>query len=350
MALWLVRSGKHGEYEKRFLAEKRIFFTWEGLNRDLSPGKTREELFAILREGYPGQGEATIQHWARQAWAFVRGMQAGDWVAMPSKLSPAIHLAKVIGPYEFNPKAEDPYFHSRTVQWFALDIPRSNIDQDVLYSFGAFMTVCQITRNEAEARVKAMAQNDWKSAIRSITKPTSNAAASDETESVTWDIEEGARDEIAKLINARFKGHGLTRLVEAILKSQGYTTYRSPEGPDKGIDILAAPGALGFGQPRLCVQVKSGGGPVDSQTMNQLIGSMQNVQAAQGLLVSWDGFKQSVDKEVPVQFFRVRFWNRDDLIGQLLESYDRLDPDLRADLPLKRIWAVAATSEDDVET
>ena len=138
--------------------------------------------------------------------------------------------------------------------------------------------------------------------------------------------------------------------MEAILKSQGYTTYRSPEGPDKGIDILAAPGALGFGQPRLCVQVKSGGGPVDSQTMNQLIGSMQNVQAAQGLLVSWDGFKQSVDKEVPVQFFRVRFWNRDDLIGQLLESYDRLDPDLRADLPLKRIWAVAATSEDDVET
>ena len=150
MALWLVRSGKHGEYEKRFLAEKRIFFTWEGLDRDLSPGKTREDLFAILREEYPSQGEATIQHWARQAWAFVRGMQAGDWVAMPSKLSPAIHLAKVIGPYEFNRKADDPYFHSRTVDWFALDVPRSNFDQDILYSFGAFMTVCQITRNDAD--------------------------------------------------------------------------------------------------------------------------------------------------------------------------------------------------------
>jgi len=35
--------------------------------------------------------------------------------------------------------------------------------------------------------------------------------------------------------------------VEAVLKAQGYTTYLSPEDPDKGIDILAAPSGLGFG-------------------------------------------------------------------------------------------------------
>ena len=42
------------------------------------------------------------------------------------------------------------------------------------------------------------------------------------------DLEELAHD----LIAARFKGHGLTRLVEAILKAQGYTTWHSPEGAD----------------------------------------------------------------------------------------------------------------------
>src|SRR5438445_12311633 len=102
----------------------------------------------------------------------------------------------------------------------------------------------------------------------------------------------------------------MARLVEALLKAQGYVTFISPPGPDKGVDILAALGPLGFGRPRICVQVKSGDGPVDSPTLNQLIGAMQNVQADQGLLVSWGGFKSSVDKEVPVQFFRVRLWDQ----------------------------------------
>lgn len=53
------------------------------------------------------------------------------------------------------------------------------------------------------------------------------------------DLEEQGQDQIASLIEARFKGHNLTRLVEAILQAQGYTTWRSPEGADGGADILA---------------------------------------------------------------------------------------------------------------
>lgn len=43
----------------------------------------------------------------------------------------------------------------------------------------------------------------------------------------------------------------MAQLVDAVLIAQGYTTYRSPEGPDKGIDILDALGPLGFGKPRM---------------------------------------------------------------------------------------------------
>lgn len=119
------------------------------------------------------------------------------------------------------------------------------------------------------------------------------------------------------------------------------------EGPDKGIDILAALGPLGFGQPRICVQVKSGDSPVDRPTLDQLIGTMQNVQAAQGLLVSWGGFKRSVEREIPTQFFRVRLWDQDDLIAEILRLYDQLDESLRADIPLKRVWAVTLSDTDD---
>ena len=139
----------------------------------------------------------------------------------------------------------------------------------------------------------------------------------------------------------------MARLVNAILKAQGYTTHVSPESPDKGLDILAAPGPMGFGEPRIYVQVKSGDTPLDTPTLNQLIGTMQNVQAQHGLFVSWGGFKSSVDKEKATQFFRVRLWDRDDLIERLLDNYEKLDVTIRAELPLKRIWTVAYTDSDE---
>ena len=340
MALWLVRAGKHGEHEKRFLEENRVYLTWEGLNQDLSEVE-RKGIFNLLQHYYPDDKKNTISNWSGQIWPFIEEMNKGDWIVLPSKLKPAaIHFAEITGPYTFDSKAKDPYYHFRTVKWIATDIPRSNFDQDLLYSFGAYKTVCRIERNDAENRVRKMAKANWKS------KPVKGKGAGGDENPDTTDLGLLARGEIAKLIIQKFKGHGLTMLVNAILRTQGYTTFVSPEGPDKGVDILAAPGPLGFGKPRICVQVKSGDTPVDSPTLNQLIGSMQNVQADQGLLVSWGGFKSSIDREVPAQFFRVRLWDQDDLIDALLTDYEKIDENLRVEIPLKRIWTIAEVGDE----
>ena len=50
-----------------------------------------------------------------------------------------------------------------------------------------------------------------------------------------------------------------------------------------------------------------------------------------------------------MQFFRVGFWDQDALIEQLLEQYEQPDEDLRAELPLKRIWMIASQDEEDQE-
>ena len=201
------------------------------------------------------------------------------------------------------------------------------------------MTVCRIQRNDAENRVSKIAKAGW------ISQPVNRNGVGIEIKEAS-DLELLARDQIAKLVIQKYKGHGLTYLVDAILRAQGYTTYVSPEGPDKGIDILAAPGALGFGNPRICVQVKSGDTPVEAAILNQLIGSMQNVQADQGLLVSWSGFKTSVDRETRAQFFRVRLWDQDDIIDALLTNYDKIDEDIRAELPLRRIWTITESESE----
>lgn len=347
MSLWLVRAGRYGEHEKQFFEKNRIYLTTDELGRnDLTKVKDTDELKVILRETFPEDKEARIRNSAGQVWAFLKGISIGDWVVCPLKNKPTIAFGEVKSDCIYDLNAKSPYWFWREVKWINKEVPRSNFDQDLLYSLGAFLTVCRIERNDAENRIKAMAKNNWKTSLKdSLTISASNEIATDSEESI--DLERLARDQIAKLIIQRFKGHGFARLVDAILKAQGYTTFLSPEGADKGVDILAATGLLGFANPRICVQVKSQDTPVDRPTLDQLIGTMQNFHAEQGLLVSWGGFKSSVEKETASQFFRVRLWNQDNIIEALLENYDKLDEDLKAEIPLKRIWTVTAQDEKD---
>ena len=342
MSLWLMRSGSSGEYESRFLTEKRIYFSWSGLLTDLGALPDLDAFYKVFGDTYPDAKKGKVQNNARQGFQFSQKMQPGDWVAMPSKFNPTIHFGKVTGSYQFDAKAEDRFQHSRAVEWFAQDIPRDRFDQDILYSLGAFLTVCRIQRNNAEERIKEMAANDWKVPAHSkatLGNGTGDVVADDET-TTPVDIEQTAMDQISRLILAKFKGHGLATLVKAILEAQGYTVHQPPPGPDKGVDLLAATGPLGFGAPRICVQVKSTDSPIEQEVMDRLVGTMNNVRADHGLLVSWGGFKQSVEKERATQFFRVRLWNRNELIENLLTHYDKLDADIRSELPLKRIWTI----------
>lgn len=341
MALWLYRTGRYGEHEQKFLNDSRIYLTWDEIaTHDLTKVKQASEIKTILRQANPDASEGKIANHTGQIFAFIAGMKPGDWIVMPLKSKSAIAIGEINNQFAYDAKAEPHYQLWRGIKWLNQEVPRSAFDQDLLYSFGAIQTLCQIQRNDAEKRIRKMAENKWITAPPAVTVTKQTASDTDGIEEVI-DLERLARDQIAKLIIQKFKGFGMERLVEAILKAQGYTTYRSPEGADKGIDILAAPGALGFGRPRICVQVKSQQTPVDRPTLDQLIGAMQNVQADQGLLVSWGGFKQSVYKEIATQFFRVRLWDQDALINELLEHYHQLEEDLRAELPLKRIWSVA---------
>src|SRR5690606_13110592 len=153
--------------------------------------------------------------------------------------------------YSFDLNAEVTYRHSIKVKWLNTDVPRAAFDQDLLYSFGAFMTVCRMSKNNVESRVRAMEKLGWKAPKVGSPSIIQSKVASDESETIDehFDIEQSARDQITKVIQARFKGHGMAQLVEAILRAQDFKTYISPLGPDGGIDILAAPGTFGFAEP-----------------------------------------------------------------------------------------------------
>lgn len=233
-----------------------------------------------------------------------------------------------MGDYEFLPNNDNPYYHAHQVDWFACDIPRTAFDQDILYSFGAFMTICRIKQ---EDRIKAVIN-----AHKQGKKAPQITPQEPQDDEEARDIENEALGVITNLIIQKTKGHGLAKIVDAILRAKGFTTYVIPAGPDKGVDILASAGTLGFGSPKICVQVKSTDAPVDRIVLDQLGGVMKNFGAEYGLLVSWSGFKSSVINETAKQFFEIRLWTHKEIIEEFLRYYDQMDDEIKELIPLKR--------------
>jgi restriction system protein len=326
MKLWTVRAGRHGQQEQICLDEKLITIGWDDLP-DLKGFRTREELFEAYQNIYQQGNNVKAGITVGQIWRFVNEIAIGDLVALPSKFQPVIHLGKVTGEYKFE-KKED-ILHWRKVNWLKT-IPRVAFDQDLLYSFGSLLTVSQVARPQASERVLALVEGKTNPAPR----PDSVSIESEED----FNVERFAKDQIIKVIDRKFKGHDFAKLVEQILKAQGYTTQLSPPGADGGLDILAASGTLGFEQPRICVQVKSTTSQVDVKILRELQGVMRKVKAELGLLVSWSGFNNKVLSEAKEEFFFIRLWTADDILENIFKHYDKFSDEFKAELPLKRFW------------
>jgi restriction system protein len=335
MSLWMVRAGKHGEQEDVALEKGVATIGWKEMP-NLSGIKSKDELENVYIRAYPDAKKMTIANEVGQLWTFISKIKRGDLIALPLKKQAVIAIGKVEDNwYEYKELAENVR-HTRKVKWIK-NIPRTAFDQDLLYSFGAFMTVCEIKRNDAERRVKELLEKkDY---------PVSGEKPSEAPEEGAIDIEQYSRDEIVKFIGRKFKGHDLARLVEAVLYAQGYVTLKSDPGPDGGVDILAGAGPLGFDNPKICIQVKSSASPVDVKILRELQGVMSKVRAEQGLLVSWGGFNAKAIQEARDAFFSIRLWDSGNLIEAIFKYYERFTDELKAELPLKMIWGLVPEEE-----
>ena len=261
-------------------------------------------------------------------------------MVVPQRTTRLVAIGKLRGPFWQTAEGHP----ARGVEWLRTDLPRSAIKQDLLYSMGATMTICEISRNEAAARFASLAKlgtdpGPNASLKRSVSAVEATAMDSD-AEGASNDLAEIARDQIERHVSANFAGHAFTELIAAILRAQGYQARVSPPGTDRGVDIVAGQGALGLGSPRLVVQVKSGDIVADQPTLQGLLGCINDTHAEQGMLVSWSGFTNPVRQRTNELYFRVRLWGRSEILDALFTVYDELPEDIRAALPLHRVWAL----------
>jgi restriction system protein len=340
MTVWLNRAGRHGENEE-FALQHNVVLEGSRKLADLSKTKTREDIRKILEQERPDAKPKSREAWARQLYTFVHKMKKGDVVVLPLKTRSAIAIGRVTGDYAYRNDFPEGPMHTRPVEWLRTDIPRTAFDQDILYSLGASLTVCQIKRNNAEERIMAILEGKGNYPEKHTKEQES------EPPEEPPDFAESARDQIRDHVSHNFKGRDMERLVSEVLKAQGYQVQQVPLGPDGGIDIIAGRGPMGFDPPKLGVQVKSSDSPVDVGVLRELKGTLNKFGADQGLLVSWGGFKASVEKEAREIFFHIRLWDSNDLLAAIFENYEKLSADLQAEIPLKRIWTLVLSEDSE---
>ena len=350
MTAWMVRAGSAGEREQWAL-ENGYTGAGYGEVESLNGCASREDVMQKVRQGIPNSAPGAVKNFAAQLWALKEPTQVGDLVVMPLKRTSEIAIGSIDSEYTYLDDPDSQRRHVRRVTWKVTDLARSRVNQDLLYSLGAFSTVCQIQRNDAEYRLRSCISGGADPGARvglsaSVKAPSPIAPALhieevEELIEAPVDVSRYAADSIASRLIEAFSGQKMEGLIADILRSAGYVCAEHGEGTDDGIDIVAGKGILGLEPPRLIVQVKSQASPVDSPTVSQLHGSLAIHGADQGLLVAWGGLTRAARKLLESQRFAIRVWDADEVVAQLQEHYASLPARVRRELPLKQIWTLA---------
>lgn len=331
MAVWTVKGGRHGEREERCLDHGVIGGGWEDIP-DLSSVSSKDELSSLCETSAPSWSTRTRANYVAQLWSLRERMTTEELAVLPLKTSGTIAVGRISGHYAHRDDLGSDFRHARPVDWLATDVPRDSFDQDLLYSFGAFLTIGRVHRENAEQRI-----------LKAIGAPTESPVANaDEDEApeaeTSIDPAQLAREQIRQHITQTIAGHDLADLVGAIFEARGFTVLVSPPGPDGGVDLLMGSGPTGRDSPRVVAQVKTGQAGVDQY--RSIFGLKESMQADQGLLVAWGGFKGHARREAQAQPFSMLLWDADDLLDALFEAYGSIRDDIRSRLPLQRMWVM----------
>lgn len=342
--VWIVRAGRHGERENWALDNQVAGGGFREV-ADLSKATARDAVADLVRVGFPDAGPGLVANYAGQLWALRERIAVGDVVVMPMKTSGQIAIGKVTGDYQYLSDPDPERRHVRPVEWLRTDVPRTAIKQDLLYTLGAFLTVCEVSRNDGAWRMCQVLASGHdpgarptrgKSASVASDVPQAGDVEADTTAAV--DVERYARDRITNAVIERYAGHKLEHLVAAVLEAEGFACTVTKASGDGGVDVFAGRGPLGLDSPRLVVQVKSDADPVGVDVVQKLQGALGVHGADQALLVAWGGLNRNARALLINQHFRIRVWDADDLIDAVCRNYLRLPDEVRAELPLKQVW------------
>lgn len=328
---WVVRADR--DIQELVEARSLIGIGWSEVGDlgALSP----EDIKGKVRATYRGWSPNAIGASAGQLRRFAHEIEVGDIALTPIKSTRQALIGKVTGPYRHNPAAETECLaNTRSVEWIRTDVLRDDLSTELRLSLGGLMTVFsvndhadeieQVIEGETESDSTYQVQDDYDDAP---------STAEEESDVEYFDaVEAYARGRVLKRLY-NFGGHEFEGVVGDVLKAMGFAVQGHGRGPDKGIDLVATPDPLGFGEPRLKVQVKRQRGTMGRPEVQRLAGTLRSGE--KGLFVSLGGFTAEARGESSNTMTLI---DGDAFVDLLLGCYEKLSPKTRTRLPLKHVY------------
>lgn len=159
--------------------------------------------------------------------------------------------------------------------------------------------------------------------------------------SVTFEeAEESAWDEVKQFVGA-MNPYDFQDLVGALLRALGYfILWTAPPGKDGGVDIVAAPDALGTQPPRIKVQVKRQVAAINVDGLRSFMATLGLDEV--GLFVSMGGFTKDAQEEARMQATRkVTLIDLERLFDLWVDHLPKMPDEDRRRLPLQPVYFLA---------
>jgi restriction system protein len=321
----MVRAGNDNELADIVQQDKVVAIGWMPLG-DVSHLETREDFKQRYIEVYPEDSSGRVALNAGQVYRFAREIQERDYALTYIKSSREVLIGLVKGPYEYLDDAYlDHYPHVRQVEWVA-KVSRDDFGSRARRSLGGRSTVFNL--------------DDYLDQIHSLATGQQPEVPDEDDETPPFFEEVKAQaDELVADMISRIDPYDFQDLVAALLRAMGFRAVSTSAGRDRGVDIVAHPDPLGFERPRVKAQVKHRKDTVGGPEMRSFIATLRDGE--NGLYVSTGGFTRDAEAEAQRSREPVTLLDRDDFIRLLLEHYEDLDPEYKAQVPLRKVWVPA---------
>lgn len=313
--------GIHTMDDHLFLNNNLIAIGWHEMGDISDIQNSRDALKQKYPIVYPDKKPGAAPTDCGQIFRFINEIQIGDYVVFPSKYNRKINIGQITGEAIYDSNGGN-YPRRRTVKWLKTEISRTTFSQGALFEIGSAMTIFSV-KNYADEFLTAL-----------VGKPTVNDT-DDEDEEISLQadsIVETTQDFILKQLRTKMKGYPLEDMVANLLKAMGYKVTQSPQGGDRGIDIICYKDEL---PPRIVVQVKSYDNDVVEKDVQALKGAMHD--SDYGLFVTLTDYKDNA-KDYLKQHTEIRGITGIELADLLMQYYEKLDDKYRAVIPMKHVY------------
>ena len=315
--VWCVRANA-GVYAEHFLRGGYVAIGWEEIAQDLGGIRSRDDLYAVMREVYPEIKSAiVIGNYVGQVGRFLLEIQAGDWVITPAADTEWLHYGQVAADPSYTyATGEDGcrYRHRRRVEWAKERLKRGDFSVPLQNTIRSSLTVFAVSQHEEFLAVIG----------RAGPAPKPSGAQYDPYRVVLEQVLELDAKEFELLV-----GHLLTALGFEGSEVVGKTG-------DGGVDATGELNVANLAKVKVFVQAKryKVGTKVSANTVRQLRQAIPF--GGQGAFITTADYQSAAaDVALEAGFPRIGLINGRQLVDLLIEHWEDIPQEFRERLGLK---------------